>query len=183
MVDLNSFFLKMLEQKCENMEYFYLQPFFEENRIGQDCVTNAKLLYREFSLKNIKIDFDSSGIMTINSNCICFDFGRQRVQIEAFFTIKNGANSLHEFLNFYFEFDKTILAIVRIEQEKIIIGGVKSPYIYLSDIDNYNPEYVVANIIKGGVNELKELEKEINVKIDKFNSDLYTQALLICEKR
>ena len=179
---LNRIFDILLEESISFMQQTYLEVYNSDFRKHPSTYLKARILFEQYALQRIDIDFKSKMVrMTGSAMIYDFDINKRIVPIDACYSIKNGESSICRLIMTFNRINAKQFKPFNVEHEKLIIRGKFDVAVNFDEVTKMEPNDVVKSVLDGGEEKMKELLIIINNEIVQFNKKLFKSAQLICE--
>ena len=177
---LDNIFRFLLDKNTKYMQETYIQFCNAEFRRHPDSYIKACVLFEQYALQIISIVFDKKGIRVTGLSIIKnLETKTNYAPVEVYYKVVNGSHSIAKLILAY---NRTInkRKIFSLENDMLIIKGNTNHWIDVQELTNLNENEIVASLLDGGEERLKELVEEINRRIIDYNKKLFDRTQIIC---
>ena len=177
---LDKIFDFLLKEHTEFMQETYLNSCNADFRKHPDSYIKACILFEQYALQPISIDFNKKGIMVTGSTMIRdFETRTNYAPIEVFYKIIGGTASITKLIMAY-NIIATGRKVFSIENDILVIKGNINHWIDIKGIEKLEFNDVIASSIDGGEEKIKDLVNELNQRIAIYNKMLFSNSCIIC---
>lgn len=171
----------LLEEYTQFMRVTYLNLCNMAFRKHPDSYVKACILFEQYALQHISLDFDKKGIR-VTGLSLTKDFKTKThyAPIEVFYKISSGSSSIAKLIMAYNRISGS-RHIFSIENDLLIIKGNINQWIDIEEIGKLEVNDVLDSSVNGGEDKLKELIVQLNRNIIEYNEALLKNAIMICD--
>ena len=177
---LDQLFKLILDEHTLFMQETYFHTSNADFRKHPDSYIKACILFEQYALQLISIDYSKKGIRVTGSSMIRdFETKTNYAPVEAYYKIISGSDSIAKLIMAYNRTTKS-RKIFSLENDMLIIKGNINHWVDLKQVWSIKENDIVASSIDGGEEKLKETINDLNRYIADYNKQLFDKARLIC---